>query len=78
MSRHPFATELHRIVIQLDGNQFKGTPKQNTKKYEAYMTALKKIADRHGAKVMAKECLLKPAEITRTKKEMLKKMKKGK
>lgn len=72
MSRHPFRTEIHRVVIQLDGNQFKGSVKQNTAKYEKYMTALKKIAARHGAEVVAKECLLKPSEITRTKKEMLK------
>jgi hypothetical protein len=72
MSRHPLRTEIHRVVIQLDGNHFKGTLQQNSARYKKYMTALKTLAKQYGARVTAKECLLKQSEITRIKKAMLK------
>ena len=72
MNRPPMPTEVQRVVIQLDGRTLQGDVKQKFARYARYMKALRAVVEKHGAKLTAKECLLKQSEITRTKKALLK------
>ena len=72
-NRGPEPQEFHRVIIELDGRDHKGkTFKHKQAKYKSYMRELRRLAGKYKAEVVSKELLLRQAEITRSKKALMK------
>ncbi len=69
-SAPPLPSELHRVIITLDGSKLTGTAKQRKARYFRYMKKVRAVAKMHGAKVTRKEILLKQSVITARKRSM--------
>lgn len=70
-SAPPEPSELHRLVIVLDGSKLKGkTAAQRRKAYLQYMKKMRQLAKSHGAAVKTKELVLKQRVITARKKKL--------
>jgi len=78
-SAPPLPTELHRVVIILNGSsrKLKGNNKRRMATYKKYLRELKALAKKHGARVHSKEIHLKQTEIDKRKKDMQRKARAG-
>jgi hypothetical protein len=78
-SAPPLPTELHKVVIVLNGSSRKlqGNTKRKMASYYKYLRELKALAKKHGARVVSKEIHLKQTKIDQRKKEMRKKARAG-
>jgi hypothetical protein len=73
-SAPPLPTELHKVVIVLNGSarKLKGTTKRKMAAYYKYLKELKALVKKHGARVVSKEIHLKQTHINQRKKKMRK------
>jgi N-methylhydantoinase B/oxoprolinase/acetone carboxylase alpha subunit len=76
-SSPPLANELHKVVIQLPGSQLHKDVKRKLAAYRKYMKEVRKLAKRFGARVVSKEIHLSQGAITRRKKDLNKKARRG-
>ena len=65
----PLPSELHKVVIILDGSKFRPQGKSRRPKYLAYMKKLRSLANQHGADVQKPTLQLKQSVITARKKK---------
>jgi len=76
-SAPPLANELHKVVIQLSGSRLHTNAKRKLAAYRKYMKEVKKLAKKFGARVVSKEIHLTQGAITRRKKDLRKKARRG-
>jgi len=76
-SSPPLANELHKVVIQLPGSKLHGDVKRKLAGYRKYMKEVRKLAKKFGARVVSKEIHLTQGAITRRKKDLNKKARRG-
>jgi len=77
-SAPPLPGEQHKLVIVLSGSMLDSKPKRKLAAYKRYMTAMRAVAARHGARIVSKEIHLKQNTIDKRKKALRKAARKGK
>jgi len=77
-SAPPLPSELHKIVIVLNGSSLHSNKKRKMDAYYRYLKAIKAVARRHKARVVSKEIHLKQGTIDERKKTMRKEARQGK
>lgn len=75
-SAPPLPTEMHKLVIVLDGNKLKGSKRARATKYYDYMKKLRKLIETNGGKVESKELHVKQGVINARKRTLRKVLKK--
>lgn len=76
-SSPPLANELHKVVIQLPGTRLHKDVRRKLAAYRKYMKEVRKLAKKFGARVVSKEIHLTQGAITRRKKDLHKKARRG-
>jgi len=76
-SSPPLANELHKVVIHLPGTRLHKDAKRKLAAYRKYMKEVRKLAKKFGARVVSKEIHLTQSAITRRKKDLQKKARRG-
>jgi len=76
-SAPPLRTELHKIVIVLNGSHLKGGNLRRRAAYKRYMKAMRAVAKRHGARIESKQIHLKQRTIDDRKKALQKEARSG-
>ena len=76
-SAPPDHNENHHVVIVLSGSKIRGSAKRRLAVYKKYMQAVRALAGKHGARVVAKEIHLKQHVIDKRKKDMRKEARRG-
>ena len=76
-SSPPLKDELHKVVIHLPGSRLHTDVKRKLAAYRKYMKEVRKLAKKFGARVVSKEIHLTQSAITRRKKDLHKKARRG-
>ena len=77
-SAPPLPSELHKIVIVLNGSSLHSNKKRKMASYYRYLKAVRAVAKRHKARIVSKEIHLKQGTINARKKTMRKEARQGK
>ena len=77
-SAPPLPSELHKVVVVLNGSRLKGSDKRKLTTYYRYLKAMRALAKRHGARIVSKEIHLKQTSIDKRKRAMRKNARRGK
>jgi len=76
-SAPPDHTEVHKVVVVLNGSTLWADKKRKLAGYKRYMKDMRALAKKHGARIESKEIHLKQGTINKRKKDWGKEARRG-